>query len=233
MQQSMIIYHGSQQIVEVPQFGIGKEHNDYGRGFYCTENKELAKEWACQIKNDGYSNKYQLSLEGLNVMRLTGDEFNILNWLAVLLAHRKFDITSSVVNSAREYIIDHFMPDTTAVDVMIGYRADDSYFSFAEDFVNNTISVRDLNAAMQLGTLGQQVVLISRKAFEQIEFVEYEIADHREYYYKRTQRDKQARSDYMKRKRNLSALKDDLFILDIIREDIKNDDTRLQLYLSE
>ena len=37
----------------------------------------------------------------------------------------------------------------------------------------------------------------------------------------------------MKRKRNLSALKDDLFILDIIREDIKNDDTRLQLYLSE
>lgn len=71
MDQNLIIYHGSQQIVEVPQYGIGKEYNDYGRGFYCTESIELAKEWACPVKNDGYSNKYRLSLDGLNTMRLT------------------------------------------------------------------------------------------------------------------------------------------------------------------
>ena len=61
------------------------------------------------------------------------------------------------------------------------FGADDSYFSFAEDFVNNTISLRDLNLAMQLGTLGEQVVLLSKRSFKQIEFVEYEIADYREY----------------------------------------------------
>lgn len=233
MQQSMIIYHGSQQIVEVPQFGKGKEHNDYGRGFYCTENKELAKEWACQIKNDGYSNKYQLSLEGLNVMRLTGDEFNILNWLAVLLAHRKFDITSSVGNSAREYIIGHFMPDTTAVDVMIGYRADDSYFSFAEDFVNNTISLRDLNMAMHLGMLGEQVVLLSRRSFDRVKFISYEVADYREYYYKRAERDQDARTAYASHKKDLQQLMDDIFVLDIMREGMGNDDARLQSALFE
>ena len=79
MKHNMIIYHGSQQIVEEPKFGIGKEYNDYGQGFYCTESNELAKEWACPIKNDGYSNKYNLSLDGLNVMYLTKGKFNILN----------------------------------------------------------------------------------------------------------------------------------------------------------
>ena len=43
MKKDMIIYHGSQQIVEVPKFGIGKTYNDYGQGFYCTEDIELAK----------------------------------------------------------------------------------------------------------------------------------------------------------------------------------------------
>ena len=232
MSQELILYHGSQQIVKVPQFGIRKKYNDYGSGFYCTENIKLAKEWACPVKNDGYLNKYCLALEGMNVMYLTKGKFNILNWLAILLMHRKFDITSSVGNSAREYIISHFMPDITQVDVMIGYRADDSYFSFAEDFVNNTISLRDLNFAMRLGTLGEQVVLLSEKSFSQIKFIEYEVVDYREYYYKRAERDQSARAVYADRKKTLEQLKEDIFILDIMREDMKNDDLRLQSVIS-
>lgn len=233
MKQDLIIYHGSQQIVEVPKFGIGKEYNDYGQGFYCTESIELAKEWACPVKNDGYSNKYTLNLDGMNVMHLTRGKFNILNWLAILLAHRKFDITSAVGNNAREFILSRFMPDTAGVDVMIGYRADDSYFSFAEDFVNNTISLRDLNLAMKLGTLGEQVVLLSERSFHQIKFVEYEVADYREYYYKRAERDQNARASYASQKKNLEQLMDDIFVLDIIREDMKHDDPRLQSVISE
>ena len=233
MKQDFVIYHGSQRIVEVPKFGIGKTYNDYGQGFYCTENIELAKEWACPVKNDGYANKYILHLDGMNVMHLTKGEFNILNWLAILLSNRKFDITSPVGNSAREFILSRFMPDTTNVDVMIGYRADDSYFSFAEDFVNNTISLRDLNRAMQLGTLGEQIVLLSERSFKQIEFANYEIADYREYYFKRAERDQNARASYANQKKNLQQLMNDIFILDIIREDMKYDDPRLQSVISE
>lgn len=233
MKQDFVIYHGSQQIVEVPKFGIGKTYNDYGQGFYCTENIELAKEWACPVKNDGYANKYILHLDGMNVMHLTKGQFNILNWLAILLSNRKFDITSPVGNSAREFILSRFMPDTTNVDVMIGYRADDSYFSFAEDFVNNTISLRDLNRAMQLGTLGEQIVLLSERSFRQIEFVNYEIADYREHYFKRAERDQNARASYANQKKNLQQLMNDIFILDIIREDMKHDDPRLQSVISE
>lgn len=233
MKQDLIIYHGSQQIVEVPKFGIGKKYNDYGQGFYCTESIELAKEWACPIKNNGYANKYTLHLDGMNVMHLTKGEFNILNWLAILLEHRKFDITSPVGSNARNFILSRFLPDTTNVDVMIGYRADDSYFSFAEDFVNNTISLRDLNLAMRLGTLGEQIVLLSQRSFGQIEFVEHEAADYHEYYYKRAKRDQNARTTYAGRKKNLQQLMDDVFILDIMREDMKHDDPRLQSVISE
>ncbi len=233
MNKNITIYHGSQQIVEVPKYGAGKSYNDYGQGFYCTGSIELAKEWACPVKKDGYANKYLLHAEGLNVMCLTKGNFNILNWLAILLQNRKFDINNNVGAGAREYLLTHFLPDTTGVDVMIGYRADDSYFSFAEDFVNNAISVRDLNVAMQLGTLGEQIVLISPKSFGQIEFVEYEIADYREYYYKRTQRDHRARTNYQQQRKDLAMLRDDLFVLDIIREDMKNDDPRLQYHISE
>lgn len=234
MEQQLTIYHGSQQIVEVPRFGIGKEYNDYGRGFYCTENNELSKEWACPVKNDGYSNQYHLSLDGMNVMHLTRAEgdFNILNWLAVLLAHRRFDINSPIGNSARDFILTRFMPDMADVDVMIGYRADDSYFSFAEDFVNNTISLRDLSHAMQLGALGEQIVLISERSFRQIEFIGYEVADYREYYYKRARRDHLARSAYKDTRKDLQHLMDDIYVLDIIREDMKHDDPRLQSAIS-
>ena len=233
MKQDFKIYHGSQQIVEIPTFGTGKKYNDYGQGFYCTERIELAKEWACPIKKDGYANKYILHLDGMNVMHLTKGTFNILNWLAILLAHRSFDITSPIGNNAKEFILSRFMPDTRDVDVMIGYRADDSYFSFAEDFVNNTISLRDLNRAMQLGTLGEQIVLLSRRSFQQIEFTGYEIADYREYYYKRSERDHAARAAYASQKKNLQQLMNDLIILDIMREDMKHDDPRLQSVISE
>ena len=164
-------------------------------------------------------------------MYLTRGEFHILNWMALLLQNRRFDINNSVGSNAREYILSHFLPDISDVDVIIGYRADDSYFSFAQDFVNNTISVRDLNQAMQLGTLGEQVVLISGKAFRQIMFDGYETADYREYYYKRMERDTRAREVYRRQKKDLSVLKDDLFVLDILREEMRPDDERLQCHL--
>ena len=165
-------------------------------------------------------------------MQLTKEEFNILNWLAILLENRKFDITSPVGDSARKLILSRFLPDTENVDVMIGYRADDSYFSFAEDFINNVISLRDLESAMQLGTLGEQVVLISEGSFNQIEFIEQETADYREYYFKRAERDKKAREAYASQKKSLQQLIDDIFVIDILREDMKNDDSRLQSVIS-
>lgn len=75
-----ILYHGSENIIEQPDYRIGAKTNDYGRGFYCTEEIELAKEWACKNQKNGYVNKYELDLSMMNVMDLNSSQYSILNW---------------------------------------------------------------------------------------------------------------------------------------------------------
>ena len=68
------LYHGSISIIKKPIFGYGKIDNDYGQGFYCTEHKELAKEWASTQNNNGYSNHYRIDIDGLNILNLQEDK---------------------------------------------------------------------------------------------------------------------------------------------------------------
>lgn len=224
----MIIYHGSPEIVEVPTYGLGSETNDYGRGFYCTESPELAKEWACPTAKDGFANKYELDLSELKVLHLNRDGYNILNWIAILLKNRVFPKRSPISKQASKYIIDEFLPDISGYDVIIGYRADDSYFTYAKDFLNNTISVSQLSRAMRLGELGEQIVLMSKKAFDKIKFLEYEIADGGIYYTKRMERDSRAKNAYLNNHgSDFEIRKNDLFVRDILTEKVKNNDPRL------
>ena len=44
------VYHGSDHIIERPKYGYGKIYNDYGVGFYCTENQNMAKRNGCQVR---------------------------------------------------------------------------------------------------------------------------------------------------------------------------------------
>lgn len=222
----LILYHGSTEIVEKPVFGKGKAYNDYGQGFYCTEHVELAKEWACTEMTDGYANKYEIETDGLSILNLSSDEYSILNWLAMLMHHRKGRLSTPVAKRGRDYLIEKFLPDFKGYDAIIGYRADDSYFSFARSFVMNTISLRQLSSAMRLGKLGEQFVLKSEKAFDAIRFVDYIVADNSIYYAKRKARDDEAREAYNK---ELEAEDlNGLFMRDIIREEIGPDDARLR-----
>jgi hypothetical protein len=121
------------------------------------------------------------------------------------------------------------LPDISQYDVICGYRADDSYFSYAKDFLNNTISVGQLAHAMKLGELGKQVVLVSPKAFSQIRFLGYEIAESSIYYPRRMERENMARRAYLNSHGSEFALsKQDMYIREIIMEEVKNDDPRLR-----
>ena len=128
---------------------------------------------------------------------------------------------------AKEYILTNFSVDYKDYDAIIGYRADDSYFSFAQDFINGTISYRQLNNAMHLGKLGQQFVLKSKKAFERIKYVGYEVAESDEWYSKKMLRDKTARREYFSVERN-KRQRGDLYIVQIMDEEMKPNDPRLR-----
>lgn len=220
------LYHGSSNIIEQPIFGYGKPYNDYGLGFYCTESLEMAKEWGAGREQDGYANCYELDCSGLKILDLNAPEYCILHWLGVLLQNREFDVPSGLALEAREYLLANFAVDCDACDAVIGYRADDSYFSFAQDFINGTISYRQLGNAMHLGKLGQQFVLKSRAAFERIRFLGSEAAEGREWYARKMLRDKTARREYFSAERNRRQ-RGDLYITQIMDEEMMPDDPRL------
>ncbi len=221
------LYHGSKNVVETPQYGFGKIYNDYGRGFYCTDILDMAKEWGVSLEQDGYANCYELDCDGLKILDLNQEEYNILHWLTILLRNREFDMPSALAMEAKSYLLDNFDIEYEKYDLIKGYRADDSYFSFAQDFLNGTISYRQLKCAMHLGKLGQQYVLKSKKAFEQIHYVGHELAESEEWYTKKMLRDKTARREYFDLERNKRE-KGDIYITQILDEEMKTDDLRLR-----
>lgn len=222
----MVIYHGSKDIIEKPYYHDVKAQNDYGFGFYCTESLELAKEWSCSNnENNGFANKYSINLSGLKILDLTDKRYSILNWIAILLKFRTFDLSNDISIQAKEYLLKNFYIDVNNYDIVIGFRADDSYFSFARDFVNNTIPVRKLSQAMELGQPGKQVVIVSELAFSKLHFEGFETADRLEYFIKRKARDEKAREDYLKGTRKSATLTNDIFVVDIMRKGLKDGDS--------
>ena len=218
------LYHGSSEIIRKPEYGAGRRHNDYGLGFYCTENEELAREWACSSVSDGFSNHYELDLTDLNVLDLNGREYSILNWITVLVDNRLFRPGMPVAGRAKRYLEEHFSVNVKAYDIVRGYRADDAYYDFADAFLNNAITVEQLARAMKLGKLGEQVVLKSKRAFETIRFVDYEKADRRAYYPVRKSRSESAELAFRKISEEDA---DGLYMIDIMRKGVRSDDPRI------
>ena len=230
MQKHLTVYHGSKQIVGIPTFGLGRNNNDFGLGFYCTESSDLAKEWAVSSLSDGFANRYTLDTEYLNILNLNSPDYTILNWIAVLVQHRLFSIKTPVARRAKQYLVEHFGINVNAYDLITGYRADDSYFDYAEAFLNNAITVEQLSHAMQLGKLGEQIVIKSKFAFSKIKYEGFETAEKDLYYVLRKARDDEANQTYLD---ILEEETDGLYIQDIIRGGVINDDARIPRNLPE
>jgi hypothetical protein len=113
------LYHGSQEIIKKPLYGIGKSYNDYGIGFYCTEHIELGKEWSCLENKDGYLNKYELNINNLSVLNLTSNKYNILHWLALLIKYRNFRISTPIMKYAFEWLEKNYLIDISNYDIII------------------------------------------------------------------------------------------------------------------
>lgn len=230
MEKQIKIYHGSEKNIIKPIFGEGKKNNDFGLGFYCTKDINLAKEWAVSSLKDGFVNKYILNIEYLKILNLNSSEYTILNWIAILVEHRLFSLKTPVAQRAKKYLIDNFGINVNAYDVIIGYRADDSYFDYAESFLNNSITVEQLAKVMKLGKLGEQIVIKSQYAFSCLTYDGFEIAKKEEFYEYRKVRNDNANKMYLD---ILEDESDGLYIRDIIRLEIKNNDTRIPRNISK
>lgn len=170
----LILYHGSPNRVIVPKLGFGEDRHDHGRGFYLTENLELAKEWAvCRPdETNGWVHKYELEMEGLNILDF--QKYDVLSWLAELMKHRDAADSRRYKMLAQKFI-EKYGIDTCGYDVITGWRANASYFYIAKEFVRDNIDIEILEELLSLGGLGIQFCIKSERAFAQLSEVEQDI----------------------------------------------------------
>lgn len=212
----MFLYHGTDKYFTNPTYGIGNINNDFGLGFYLTENIELAKEWACKSTKNSVINKYELDMQELNILNLMDDKYTILNWITILVENRMPTGVSPIMLDGLEFLKSNYHINIDSYDIIRGYRADDSYFSFARAFLRNEITIGQLSIAMNLGKLGEQIVLKSKKSFDKLKYIETIDVDYDKYYEKRIQRDTTAKKEY--EEMLLAKATDDKYIRDIIKE---------------
>ena len=173
--EKLILYHGTPDKIVAPAFGLGDEKHDYGKGFYLTENPELAKEWAVCRPNEinGWLHKYELDTDGLKILDFQGKD--VLCWLAELMKHRDASDTKRYKMLAVKFI-EKYGLDTSEYDVIRGWRANASYFYIAKEFVRDNIDVDILEELLSLGGLGIQYCIKSRLAYSKLREVEADIS---------------------------------------------------------
>ena len=170
----MKIYHGSKQVIKTPMVKGSNPENDYGPSFYLTIDFEGAQSWACKNNIVGVVNEYFARNELYNSLKILDlrdkSKFSVLNWLAILMHFRTL---SSNVKKNREVVLkwlEKYYIDVNEYDVVIGYRADDSYFRFPLSFINNELSFEDLESIYLSGNLGSQYAFMSQKAINALKF---------------------------------------------------------------
>lgn len=170
----MILYHGTSEKNVVPTYGLGNDKHDYGRGFYLTEDIELAKEWAvCKPNNNnGWVHKYELDIESLQILDFQNK--NILAWLAELMKHR------DAADSKRYHVlaakfIEKYGINTADYDVIRGWRANASFFYIAKEFVRDNVDLDILEELLSLGGLGIQYCIKTELAYSKLHEIENEI----------------------------------------------------------
>ena len=188
------LYHGTPDKIVTPTYGKGDDKHDYGRGFYLTEDIELAKEWAVCRPNEenGWVHKYELETEGLSVLDF--QEKDVLSWLAELMKHRDA-ADSKRYRVLSQKFIDKYGIDTSAYDVIKGWRANASYFYIAKEFVRDNIDIDILEELLSLGSLGIQYCIKTEKAYSHLREIpdDISIVDYQQFNEKYNKRDINAR----------------------------------------
>lgn len=172
----MNLYHGSKINNLVPVEKGSGPFNDYGPGFYLTRDKDAAGSWGCKHDELGFIYKYFISnrdLSNLKILDLTNKEnYSVLNWIAILVHFKKMDQGFAIENKEALDWLQHYYIDISKYDVVIGFRADDSYFDFPKAFISNNLALEDLEYVYKLGQLGIQYFFNSKRAINLLKKIE-------------------------------------------------------------
>jgi hypothetical protein len=172
----LIVYHGSDKIINNPTHSGGRKFSDFGLGFYVTTNIEMAKSWASRRKGKpAYVNKYMLNTEGLTSLTFDLD----LQWLLFIALNRGL-----IINEEIKIILDNKYKDINEYDVIIGSTADDRMFDTLSLFFSNSITLDHCLKALNSMDLDIQYNIKSSNGIGAMSFTNYiELDDLEKDYY--------------------------------------------------
>lgn len=151
--EQLLLYHGSQQIVRQPEIRSGKYTKDFSTGFYCTLLKEQAIRWATRFPTSGYVNIFSCQLNAdLQIKRF---ETITEEWLDFIVACRH--------------------GETHDYDLVDGPMANDTIFNYVQDFIDGTISREAFWALAKFKRPTHQICFHTQKALDTLTFKGYEI----------------------------------------------------------
>ena len=158
----LIVYHGSDEIINTPTYNGGRNFSDFGLGFYVTTNIEMAKSWASRrSRKPAYVNKYMLNTEGLTSLTFDLD----LHWLLFIAFNRGL-----IINEEIKIILDNKYKDINDYDVIIGATADDRMFDTLSLFFSNSMTLDHCLKALNSMDLDIQYNIKSSKGISAMSF---------------------------------------------------------------
>lgn len=144
----MILFHGSNVIVNHPKILTNGFYKDFCYGFYCINIEKQAHRWALTERGNHIVNKYHYNKS--DKLRILSFEKMTEDWL------------SFVVNCRRG--INHNF------DIVEGPMADDTIWDYIEDYVRGNISKAAFWELVKFHYPTHQIVFCSDKALNTLKY---------------------------------------------------------------
>lgn len=114
----MILYHGSNAVVEYPEIRKAKYNKIFYFGFYCTRYPRQAERWAARYGKKGYINKYEYTPD---------DRLNCL-------------IFDEMTEEWLDFVVACCGGIPHKYDIVEGPMADDTIYNYIQNYVDGKIS---------------------------------------------------------------------------------------------
>lgn len=163
----MIVYHGSDTVVDNPKILEAKRPLDFGGGFYVTTSKEQAEKWAIKVayrnaNNHRCINRYEFDIEKAKA------ELKVICFAIADEKWLDFICTNRLGIGTGDY------------DIVIGPVADDKVYRVVVEYENGDTDKETALKKLKTEQLCDQILFHTKKALEYLKYIETEVMDKNE-----------------------------------------------------
>lgn len=149
----MIVYHGSTEVIEIPDVKHSKKYLDFGKGFYLTTYEEQAKKWAIRKSmrqgKPAIVNVYDMK-DNYNDYQVLSFEKENEKWLDFVCAYRKGESLN------------------TDYDIIIGNVADDDVFKTVDMYFRGLWDKKKVLEELRYYKMNNQICIVNQNTLNQI-----------------------------------------------------------------